>query len=272
MKILISGSHGLIGSRLFKLLIEKGHEPWRLVRSSIQAENEISWNDISEKSLEPFQAIVHLAGESIASRWTANKKKRIRDSRVENTKKLVSKLSNQKVFVCASAIGIYGEGFLADVCIEWEQACLPVLDKKIRLVNTRFGIVLSKEGGALKQMLLPFSLGLGGRVSDGKQYMSWISISDAVSAIYHCIINDHISGPINVVAPNPVRNEEFTKTLGKVLKRPTIFPLPKFLVKLALQEMGEELLLSSIKVEPDKLLQSGFKFQHEELESALRSL
>lgn len=293
MKVLFSGSHGLVGTALIKSLEVQGHEIFRLVRQLPHSESEIEWNpdrySIAISRLEGFDAVVHLAGESIAEgRWTEEKKRRIRDSRVKGTKLLSDAVANlerpPKSLICASAIGYYGDrgdellteesapgnDFLAGVCVEWEKATELAAEKGIRVVNTRFGIILSKDGGALAKMLTPFRLGIGGRVGSGKQWMSWIVLDDAVGAIEFALANESLRGPVNFVAPNPVRNSEFTKTLGKVLSRPTLFPIPEFGVRLAFGEMADALLLSSQRVEPQRLKTAGYQFRYEVLASALR--
>jgi len=254
MNILISGSHGLVGTALTQSLEAKGHEISRLVRYLPSSPSEVEWNpdrySIAIARLEGFDVVVHLAGESIAEgRWTEEKKRRIRDSRVKGTKLLSDALANlerpPKSLICASAIGYYGyrgdellteesasgNDFLANVCIEWEQATQQAAERGIRVVNTRFGIILSKDGGALAKMLTPFRLGIGGRIGSGKQWMSWIALDDVVGAIEFALANESLRGPVNYVAPNPVRNSEFTKILGKVLSRPTLFPIPEFGVR-----------------------------------------
>jgi uncharacterized protein (TIGR01777 family) len=294
MKVLVSGSSGLIGSAVLENLIAGGHSVIRLVRRA-PGQNEVHWDPdagtIATALLEGLDAVVHLAGENIAQgRWTQQKKERIRDSRVKGTQILCQALARlaqpPKVLVAASAIGYYGErgdevlteesppgsGFLADVCRQWEAASSPAAQSGIRVVNLRIGIVLSEKGGALAKMLLPFRLGVGGRVGSGKQYMSWIALDDVVGAINHAIANDSLSGPVNAVAPNPVTNYEFTKALGKVLERPTPFPMPAFAARLALGEMADELLLASTRVAPRRLLATGYKFLFPELEGALRHL
>jgi uncharacterized protein (TIGR01777 family) len=234
--------------------------------------------------------VIHLAGESIFGRWTAAKKRKIRDSRVAGTLNLAQALAQAeerpKVFVCGSAIGYYGNrgdeslseesspgsGFLAEVCQQWEEATTPAVQADIRTAHLRTGIVLSTNGGALKAMLLPFKLGLGGRTGDGRQWMSWIDVQDMVGAIHHILKNDLIQGSVNMVAPKPVTNTEFAKTLASVLSRPAIFPMPAFAAKLAFGEMGEELLLGSQKVEPGKLISSGYPFRYRELRTSLEAL
>ena len=234
--------------------------------------------------------MIHLAGESIFGRWTAAKKKKIRDSRVAGTLNLAAALARAeqkpKVFVCGSAIGYYGNrgdevlreesstgaGFLAEVCRKWEEAAVPAVEAGIRTAYLRTGIVLSPKGGALGAMLVPFKLGLGGRTGDGRQWMSWIDVHDMVGGIEHILKNDKMRGPVNMVAPGPVRNAQFAKTLASVLGRPAIFPMPAFAAKLAFGEMGEELLLGSQKVEPGKLVASGYLFRYRELRASLEGL
>jgi uncharacterized protein len=296
MKILISGSHGLVGSALKKSVTYEGHEAFTLVRRAPQSESEIEWHpnrgSLTTTPLEEMDAVVHLAGESIAEgRWTEEKKKRIRDSRVDGTTLLSTALASlerpPKTFVCASAIGYYGnrgdellteesapgDDFLARVCVEWEKATEPAAaEKGIRVVNARFGIILSAAGGALAKMLPPFRMGVGGKVGSGKKWMSWIALDDVIAGIKFAISDESLIGPVNFVAPNPVTNEEFTKTLGKVLSRPTIFPVPEFAARLAFGEMADALLLSSQQVAPRRLNESGCHFEYSDLTSALRHL
>jgi uncharacterized protein (TIGR01777 family) len=293
-RVLVSGSHGLVGSALVPFLTTGGHGVTRLVRTGTAAADAVTWDardSISPEKLEGFDAVIHLAGENIASgRWTEARKTAIRESRVKGTRALASALARVKspprVFVCASAIGYYGDrgdeeltesstpgtGFLADVCRDWEEAAAPARDRGIRTVHLRFGVILSPQGGALAKMLTPFRLGAGGRIGSGRQWMSWIGIHDAVGAIHHAMHVDAISGPVNVVAPNPVTNAEFTRVLGRVLKRPTIMPMPAFAARLALGEMANELLLSSQRVKPTRLLETEYGFRHRELEPALRHI
>jgi uncharacterized protein (TIGR01777 family) len=293
MKVLVSGSTGLVGSALVPALEAEGHKVNRLVRKEPTSETEIFWNPAiktDSSKLDGFDGVVHLAGESIIGRWNAEKKAKIRSSRIEGTKSLVDAVSSvpnpPKIFVCASAIGYYGDrgnellredsapgtGFLPEVCQEWESAAASAASKGIRVVNTRFGIVLSDKGGAVKQMLTPFKLGLGGKIGSGHQYFSWIAIDDVVSAINYVLPNETISGPVNFVSPNPVTNEEFTRILAKVLCRPAIFPMPAFAAKKVFGEMADALLLASAKVEPSKLLESHYPFRYPELEGALRNI
>jgi hypothetical protein len=266
-----------------------------LVRGKTQSANEIEWDPaagtIDRAALAGIDAVVHLAGENIAAhRWTEKQKEKIRASRVDGTRLLAETLvamnPRPRVWVCASAIGFYGdrgdeqldeasrpgEGFLPDVCEQWEGATRPAADAGIRVVNVRSGVVLSPAGGALKMMLPPFRLGVGGRLGSGRQYMSWIGLDDAIGAIQYALLTDSLHGPVNLVSPQPVTNYEFTKTLGRVLGRPTIFPVPAPLARLAFGEMADALLLASARVHPAKLLTSGYKFRHGELESALRHL
>lgn len=295
MNILVSGSTGLVGTALISALTATGHEVVRLVRSKSRSPSKelIGWNpeagDIDAAGLEGLDAVVHLAGEPIASgRWNAAKKARIRDSRIQGTKLLCDAIARAAkppgVLVCASAIGFYGDrgdevltetsaagkGFLAEVCRDWEAATAPARQHGIRVINVRFGVILSTKGGALAKMLTPFKMGVGGIIGSGKQYMSCIAIDDCVGAIQHILATPSVSGPVNVVGPVPMTNYEFTKTLGKVLARPTIVPMPAFAARLALGEMADELLLSSDRVEPKKLVESGFAFRFSEVESALR--
>ena len=265
----------------------------RLARGGATSNGQIAWDPatpISPQAVSGFDAVIHLAGESIFGRWTAAKKSKIRDSRVAGTLNLASALAQAeekpKVFVCGSAIGYYGNrgdevvseesppgtGFLAEVCQEWEEATTPAVQADIRTAHIRTGIVLSPKGGALGAMLLPFKLGLGGRTGDGRQWMSWIDVRDMVGAIHHILKNDLLQGPVNMVAPKPVTNAEFSKTLASVLSRPAIFPMPAFAVKAVFGEMGEELLLSSEKVEPGKLISSGYPFRYRELRGSLEAL
>jgi len=295
MKILISGSHGLVGTALQKALDAAGHEIYRLVRYAPHSDREIEWSpdrySIALSRIEGFDAVYHLAGESIASgRWTDEKKKKIRESRTVGTKLLSDALANlaqpPKALICASAIGYYGnrgdelltessapgKDFLSDVCVEWEQATAHARDKGLRVVNTRFGIILDKEGGALEKMLTPFRMGIGGRIGNGKQWMSWIALADVITALLFMLDNATLSGPINFVAPNPVRNAEFTRALGRALSRPTVFPIPAFGVRLAFGEMADALLLTSQRVEPKILTQAHYDFRHPELAKALRAV
>lgn len=277
MKILVSGSHGLVGKALINSLTSDGHEIMPLVRNK----------PLDPSTLEGIEVVVHLAGEPIASsRWSDEKKRAIRESRTKGTVALSQTLAQLSrppaVFLSASAIGYYGnrgdevltensapgDDFLASVCVEWENATKPAIEKGIRTVHTRFGIILDAQGGALAKMLTPFRMGVGGRIGNGKQWMSWIAIGDVVNGLKFLIENGSVSGPVNFVAPNPVTNAEFTKTLGRVLGKPTLLPVPEFGVRLAFGEMGEALLLSSQRVKSNILKH----FNWPTLESALRHI
>lgn len=294
MKIAITGSTGLVGSALVPFLTTGGHHVTRIVRRST-TEADAVWNPgagrIDAARLEGLDAVVHLAGENIAARrWNAEQKARIRDSRVEGTKLLCETLAKlqrpPRVLISASAIGFYGDqgdrelteespsgsGYLPEVCREWEVATEAATKAGIRVVQLRFGVILSPGGGALAKMLTPFRLGLGGRMGKGRQWMSWIALDDVVGCIHHALATDSLHGPVNAVAPSPVTNREFTKTLGKVLWRPTLFPMPGFIARLAFGEMANELLLASTRVLPRGLLDSSYRFLYADLESALRHL
>ena len=294
MKVLITGASGLIGSAVHESFKVKGYEMLLASRKEPRTDRDIQWNpdtgfaDEDLARLEGLDAVVHLAGESISAiRWTDEKKKAIRDSRVHGTRTMIeafAKLEKKPdVFVSASAIGFYGDRaddemietsgvgdtFLAETTKEWESESRRAEDMGIRTVLLRNGIVLSKDGGALGTMITPFKLGVGGVVGSGKQWMSWVSLEDMIAVINFAIENEKLRGAVNVVSPNPVTNEEFTKTLGEVLYRPTFLPLPEFAVNLVFGEMGDALLIDSTKVLPKRLLDSGFKFQYPELKPAL---
>ena len=292
MKVAVTGSSGLIGTSLVSFLSKKDIVVSKILRENPE-DDDISWKpedgDWNSAFTGGVDGIVHLAGESVASgKWTRKKKEKIRNSRIEGTKRLCEHIlklpTPPSVFVCASAIGYYGNrgveflnegsprgsGFLPDVCLGWEEATESVSKAGIRVVNVRFGIVLSKDGGALAKMITPFKIGMGGKIGSGTQYMSWIAMDDVTSAIYHTLITESLKGPVNVTAPNPVTNKEFTNTLGEVLKRPAVVPIPAFAAKLAFGEMANDLLLASTKVAPKRLSDSGYEFQYPKLEPALK--
>lgn len=295
MKILITGASGLVGTELQKSFAAKGYEMLLASRSEPKDDRHVQWS-IEEgftepEKLEGIDAVVHLAGENVSGglRWSDEKKKAIRDSRVLGTRNVVdaiSKLKDKpKVFVASSAIGFYGERgdeevtessaagdtFLADVSKAWESESRRAEDAGIRTVLLRTGIVLSKDGGALGTMLTPFKLGVGGVVGSGKQWMSWISMEDEIAIINFVIENENIRGAVNAVSPNPVTNQEFTKTLGEVLYRPTFLPLPEFAVSMVFGEMGDALLLASTKVMPKRLTDAGFEFKYPDLKPAIEN-
>jgi uncharacterized protein len=293
-RILITGASGPIGAALLSLFESQHMQVVRMVRGRARNDAEISWDPLAPlrpATVAGFDAVIHLAGESIVGRWTAQKQKAIRESRVEGTRHLAAALAEcqnkPRVFVCASAIGFYGnrgdevllegstggQGFLADVCREWEDATRAASDAGIRTVNIRTGLVLSPKGGALGKMLTPFKLGLGGRIGSGRQWSSWIHVDDMAGGIQHVMRTETLAGPVNFVAPNPVRNAEFTKVLASVLKRPAFFPVPALALQLAFGKMAaEELLLSSQRVEPGKLGATRYPFRFPELRAALENL
>ncbi len=295
MKILVTGSTGLIGGALLPQLRAHDHSVVDLKRAEVIAPGSGSWNpatgEIDPATLLGAQAVVHLAGANIGDkRWTKARKDLLYSSRVGPTQALCETLAGTPtppdVFVVASAIGIYGDrddewldeasapgqGFLAELVKDWESATAPAQEKGIRVVNLRFGIILTPKGGALKRMLLPFKLGLGSVMGSGRQYWSWVGIDDVIGVIEHAISNPALSGPVNVVAPNPVSNREFTRTLARILNRPAIFPVPAFVLRVVLGEMAEELLLYSAHVRPAKLTASGYQFEGTDLGTTLRHL
>jgi uncharacterized protein (TIGR01777 family) len=292
-KVLVSGASGLIGSALLPALQLSGYEVTRLVRGAASGKSDIAWDPsrpLAPESVSGFDAVVHLAGESIVGRWTDAKKQRVRESRVQGTRNLAEALAaarqRPQVFISASAIGYYGDrseetlheesssgrGFLPEVCREWEAAAEPATKAGIRTAQMRFGVVLSASGGALRKMLPPFRMGVGGNIGSGRQWMSWIDIDDVVGTIQHAMKTDTLHGPVNVVGPNPVRNAEFTKTLASVLSRPAIFPMPAFAARLVFGQMADELLLASQRIEPAKLLSTRYVFRNPELRSALDNI
>jgi uncharacterized protein len=292
MNILVSGSSGLVGSAFCDDARAKGHVVKRLVRRAPQSNDEVSWGPeearLEANSIEGMDAVVHLSGESVSEgRWNEAKKVRIRDSRVKSTLLLadtLAYLSNRpKVMVSMSAVGYYGDrgdqvlredsgpgsSFLAESCRAWEGATAAAAQKGIRVVMLRTGIVLSGKGGALAKMLLPFKMGVGGKIGTGEQYWSWIDLEDVIGVIEFAIGAETMQGPVNNVSPNPVTNAEFTRTLGHVLGRPTIFPMPATAARLAFGEMADALLLASARVEPSSLAHAGYQFQYPDLDGAL---
>lgn len=280
MKIMISGSNGLIGGNLKNALTQQGHN---IIGLSRDFSKPIDFSDVD--------VVIHLAGENIAQkRWSEDQKDKIKNSRLIGTKQLSDQLAASEhkpsLFISSSATGYYGDrkdkelnensepgtGFLPEVCVEWENSTKSAENAGIRTVHIRTGIVLSKEGGALKKMLPPFLFGAGGILGDGKQFMSWISIKDEINAILFIINNQTITGAVNLTAPNPVNNYEFTKILGKVIKRPTIAPLPGFIARIMFGEMADAILLTGNKVYPKKLIDAGFSFEHSTLDKALESV
>ncbi len=294
LHVAITGANGLIGSALGRRLAATGQRVTPIVRRLASA-GEISWDPengrLEAGQLEGVDAVIHLAGENVGTRWTAARKRRIKSSRITGTRLLAESIARAqrrpRVLVSASAIGIYGNrgdevltensppgnrelDFLAEVGQEWEAAAEPARDAGVRVIHPRFGVVLSPNGGALKKMLLPFRLGLGGRLGSGNQWMSWISIDDVVGSILHVLRMESFSGPVNLVAPEPVRNRDFTATLGRVLSRPTPFAVPAAALRLGLGEMADSTLLASARVLPKRLLASGYGFDHPDVGTALQ--
>ena len=295
MKILVSGSTGTVGTHLLNFIPSDSSEIWRLVRSRAEGENLIFWDPegghIDDPSLlEGFDAVVHLSGENIVCRWTEKKKNSIRRSRVLSTRYLVSLFSGlqdpPKTFICASAIGYYGDraeerltersavgsGFLPDVCREWENEANRASDLGVRVINLRIGVVLSSEGGILSSLLPPFKMGLGGVIGSGSQHLSWISIEDLSRIIIYLLEHGEVSGPVNAVSPNPVTNRQFTAMLASILQRPAWFAIPAFAVRLFFGEMGRGTMLAGSMVFPEKLLSCGYEFLHGDLDSALEDI
>jgi uncharacterized protein (TIGR01777 family) len=295
VNVLVSGATGLIGGSLTVALERDGHRVFSLSRSSPGLENAIRWDldrgALDASRLEGMEAVVHLAGESIATgRWTERKKARILESRVRGTRLLAETLAGLStppgVMVSASAVGYYGDrgdellreesapgsGFLAGVCRQWEAAADPAREAGIRVVHPRIGVVLSPEGGALGTTLPIFKLGGGGRIGSGRQYWSWVTLDDVVRAIIHALNDGSVEGPVNVGSPNPLTNADYTRTLGRVLGRPTVLPLPAPAARIMLGEVADALLLASARMEPARLKETGYEFRHPELEGALRYL
>ncbi|MHB1022708.1 MAG: TIGR01777 family oxidoreductase [Acidobacteriaceae bacterium] len=298
MRILLSGASGLVGTALRKGLTQPGMEVVSLVRRAPSAgENSLQWDPYAvqpvkdEAALEGLDAAVHLSGENLSEgRWTPARKARFRSSRLVPTQQLARLLAQRalrpKVLVCASAIGIYGcrgdavlteestpaAGFLPDLCREWEAATAEAEQAGIRVVHLRFGVILSPYGGALAKMLPVFKMGLGGPLGSGQQWMSWISLPDVVRMVQFALEKEDLCGAVNAVAPAPVTNAEFTRTMGRVLHRPALLPVPAFVLKLAFGEMADATILCSMRVLPVCLQEAGFRFEHAELETALRAV
>jgi uncharacterized protein (TIGR01777 family) len=293
MRILISGASGFIGSALIPKLESRGFKVTRLVRTTESRDEQLAWDPtqpLRPESLSGFDAVIHLAGEPVAARWTEASKKRILESRVLGTAHLCEALAKApqppRTLISASAIGYYGdggdevlreespsgEGFLPEVCRQWEAATKPAADAGIRVIQIRIGIVLSAQGGALKKMLPPFRMGLGGQIGNGRQWLSWIHLQDLVASILHILESDSLKGPVNLVAPEPVRNSEFTRALAAVLSRPAIFRIPAFVVRLMFGEMAGEVLLAGQRVQPAKLIASGYQFKYRALGTALENI
>jgi uncharacterized protein (TIGR01777 family) len=291
-KVLVSGVSGPIGAALLPSLKERGYQITRLVRGAKSGGDQIAWDPaqpLRPQSVSGFDAVIHLAGESVVGRWSAAKKRRILDSRVQGTRHLAEALAEApqrpQVLISASATGYYGDrgeevltedsppgkGFLPEVCREWEAAAQPAEEAGIRTLQMRIGLVLSPAGGALQKMLTPFRMGLGGNMGNGRQWWSWIDVQDLVGGIQH-ILRGNLAGAVNLVAPEAVTNAEFTKTLAAVLHRPAIFPMPAFAARLVFGQMGDELLLASQKVQPAKLVASGYSFRHSDLTKALQNI
>ncbi len=301
LTVAVTGSRGLIGSELVPFLTTGGHKVVRLLTGNAtppyaDGTTWTAWNPnapIDPATLEGVDAVIHLAGDGVAEgRWNAAKKKKIMDSRAGPTRTVAQSLASlpvekrPKVFVCASAIGFYGKrgdeeltedsaagtGFFPDVVKAWEDASAPARDAGIRTANMRIGVVLTPKGGAIGKQLFAFKAGMGATLGSGKQWTPWITVHDTVGAIYHALMSDNVSGPVNTVGPNPVTNHAFTKALGRVLRRPALMWLPRTALRVMLGEIADEALLASMKVRPTKLLATGFAFDHPDLEPALRFL
>ena len=294
MKVVVAGSSGLIGTALVRRLLDDGHEVLRLVRRTPVGGNEVQWNpeagDIDAGALERVEAVVHLGGVSIAGRrWNTAYKREIRDSRINSTRLLSETLSDlhhkPSVFLCASALGYYGNrqdevltenssqgsGYLADVTAEWEGVTDAATSAGIRVCNMRIGVVLSANGEMPRSMLTPFKLGLGGKLGNGRQYMSWVHLDDVADGFAHALHTPSLNGPVNLSAPNPVTNAEFTRALARILSRPALLTVPGFALRMAMGEMAQ-FALASARLYPLKLIDSGFKFKWQHIEPTLRDV
>jgi uncharacterized protein (TIGR01777 family) len=292
-RLLATGFSGPIGAALSSALQGEGWNITRLVHGAPRRPGQVQWDPeqaLSPEAVSGYDAVIHLAGESIMGRWTPAKKARIRNSRVRGTQNLANALARAaqkpRILIAGSASGYYGDrgdeildegsssgsGFLPEVCREWEAACQPAIDAGIRTIHTRTGVVLSPKGGALGQMLTPFKIGIGGKLGSGRQWWSWIHVQDLANAVLLFLREQALQGPVNMVAPQPVTNVEFTKVLASVLHRPAVFPVPAFVLKIVFGQMAEEAVLASQRIEPARLQASGFEFQYPELRTALNAL
>jgi uncharacterized protein (TIGR01777 family) len=302
MRIMVSGSSGFLGTAIADSLAEQKHQVVRIVRPVTAAKNarpdrpqEVTWDPVAGQfgaaAAEEADALIHLAGASIADgRWSASRKKVIRTSRIDATRHLIGALSKlqtpPRIIVAASAVGYYGNrgdetlteqsapgnDFLAEACREWEAETARGAEFGARVVSLRFGIILAAHGGALPKMALPFKLGAGGRLGDGRQWMSWLTLAEVVNIVHFALANSQLAGPVNAITPNPVRNSEFTAVLAKTVHRPALFPAPAFALRLALGEMADGLLLASQRVIPSKLTNASYQFQQADLAGALANV
>lgn len=294
MKILISGASGFLGSAIVDNLNARSHSVVRLVRTEPKSGTEMKWKpyagELQQGAFEGVDTLIHLSGENIFSvRWTEKKKRAIRDSRVLTTRFLCNQLCQlehpPRTWLCASAMGFYGNrgdelcdegsgpgnGYFSALCEEWEAETAPARERGIRVVNLRFGLVMSSDGGMLPMLLNLFKLGMGGVVGSGEQYMSWVAVQDVLGSVNHILDHESLQGPVNIVSPHPVTNREFTKTLGRVVSRPTVMRVPAFALRTVSGEFADEALLASTRVRPTRLLDSRYAFAFSELEGALRT-